>query len=63
MTPAPPDRQRHDGEEGYDRQPLPCRVCDAETRLRCAGCRQPLCHTCDECPDGCDSLRTDRFGE
>lgn len=48
-------RIQHDGDEGYDGQPIPCIVCYVETVLRCGGCREPVCHNCEECPNGCDS--------
>jgi hypothetical protein len=49
----------HDVEEahGPDGRYLPeeCVVCHDLTQLRCAGCRQAVCHAHDACPNGCDN--------
>jgi hypothetical protein len=42
----------------------PCVLCGQGTRLRCAGCREPVCHACPACPNGCDEVDPSwRFGE
>jgi hypothetical protein len=49
-------RYAHDGDEGYDGRSKPCIACDLDTRLRCSGCRQPVCHNCESCPNGCGDV-------
>ena len=48
-----------DGDEGYDGILRPCIACSVETKLRCSRCRKPVCHNCEDCPNGCDSVISD----
>lgn len=50
-----PHKYPADENDGYDEIPKPCIACDLETLLRCARCRQPVCHNCENCPNGCDA--------
>jgi hypothetical protein len=56
-------RKEWDGDEGYDGKPRPCVACDTETRLRCSICRLPICHNCEECPNGCENSSKFLYGE
>jgi hypothetical protein len=34
--------------------PRACVICGDDMRLRCAGCREAVCHLHELCPNGCD---------
>ena len=57
----------HDLEEamGEDGRylPLECIVCHEDTQLRCGGCRHPICHHHEACPNGCDELPDSAFDQ